>query len=114
MGKSARDDASWGKPPGWGEPPEGKATPELVSKNARWALITGSLAVIFGLSGVVFLLGMMLGISLGMVAMSLGMKARALAKQLGATSRSASIGVVAGAAAAVLSPLLALGSILVM
>ena len=111
MGKSAKDDPAWGKPPGWGVPPEGEASESSVASLSTWALVTGGAACALALVAVVSILGMALAIALGMVAMSLGQRARAQGRQLGATSPRATFGLVLGAAAALLAPLVALGPV---
>lgn len=106
MGKSAKD------LPGWGKPPEGAATPEAVSKTARWALIGGLLSFGSALLGAVSIVGMGVAIAVGITSASLGHRARALGRQLGTTPRSATVGLVLATAGAALAPLIAFASIL--
>lgn len=111
MSKSAKDDPAWGKPPGWGSPPEGEASESSVAGLSTAALVAGVVACVSALLAVVSILTLAIAIATGIVAMSLGQRARAQGRQLGATPVRATVGLVLGAAAALLAPLFALGPI---
>lgn len=110
MGKSARDVPGWGKPEGWGKPPEGEASPELVAKNVRWALLAAAVAGVSLFACLLSVLAVGPAVAFGIVAMSLGQKARALGKQLGDPVPQAKVAVSVGVLSAVTGPLVAVGS----